>query len=418
MRLLVFEQRYTSPGDPGIARFSILGKFWIRAGHQVSIVTGMVNYISGLKDRAYRGRLLVRERAADGYTVLRAFDAGLGYRRFAGRLLSYVTFLVFAFIAALKSPKPHIIVVSSPPLFIGIVAQAVSLLRRVPLVLDIRDPWPAAAVELGFVRSRLLIAASRRLERSLYGRAQLIVANSPGLVRLIADSGHGDGRPVAVVPNPVDFGFLRPSAATSLRREMGWQDRFVVLYAGAHSAIYDFDTLLAVAGRLANRRSFLFVLAGDGRQKPHVAQKVRREQLDNVTLLPPLSKTEALGLAAAADVCVAAVKPARFLRYTYITKIFDYMAARRPSVLAIEGVTAHMVTEDARCGICTAPGDDEAMARAIEELHDDPERATRLGENGYRYARSNLAAGKLAEKYLRILASVAESAHFRQSVSP
>ena len=129
MRILIFEQRYTPPTEPGIARFGMFSKYWAHEGHKVTIISGMVNYISGRKPEEYQGRLFVKEKESENVNVIRVFDSFPGYRTFLGRLLSYFVFIKFAFWAALFVRKPDIIVASSPPIFVGILGYVISAHR-------------------------------------------------------------------------------------------------------------------------------------------------------------------------------------------------------------------------------------------------------------------------------------------------
>ena len=89
MNILIFEQRYTSEKDPGIARFNIFAKYWARNGHTVTVVSGMINYVSGHKPDKYKGKIFFSERINKGITVLRVFDTVISYGTFLVRMFSY-----------------------------------------------------------------------------------------------------------------------------------------------------------------------------------------------------------------------------------------------------------------------------------------------------------------------------------------
>jgi len=403
MKILVFEQRYTRQDEAGIARFNLLSRYWDRAGHKVTIISGMVNYVSGEKPAKYRGKLFVKENESENVTVVRAFDSAFGYRTFLGRLMSYFTFMCSAFWAGIFVGKPDVIIASSPPIFVGPAAYAVSFFRRVPFVFEVRDLWPDVAVKLGFLKSKLLIRLSYALERFLYARTRFIVVNSPGLKEFLIKEKKMSGQKIGVVPNPIDFDLTNTSQNPSVREEMGWNDRFVVIYSGALSAVYDFDTLFEAAKKLSKKPTFLFALVGDGRQRSFLEKRIRSENISNISLLPPVSKSRVANLISAADVCIAPLKDMRLLRYVYATKLFDYMAAKKPIVLAMEGTSADLVCKEARCGICISPGDRDGLEKAILELFNSPSRRQALGKNGYYFAQENFSASILASRYLDLL---------------
>ena len=111
---------------------------------------------------------------------------------------------------------------------------------------------------------------------------------------------------------------------------------------------------------------------------------------------------------AAANACIAILKPLEEYKTTYPNKVFDYMAAGRPIVLAIDGVIRQVV-EAAGCGTFVRPGDAAAMAEAIRGLAANPARAQEMGLRGQRYVKLHFNREKIAERLLEILRSTASS---------
>lgn len=64
-------------------------------------------------------------------------------------------------------------------------------------------------------------------------------------------------------------------------------------------------------------------------------------------------------------------------------KMFEYMAAGIP-VIASDFPLWRGIMESAECGVCVDPLDPRAIARAIDDLLADPDRAMKMGENGRR----------------------------------
>src|SRR3989344_166685 len=185
MRILIFEQRYTSPKEAGIGRFYYLAEEWARAGHEIIIVAGMINYISGKKIDKYKRKLLVKEKEADNFYILRVFDSSIGYRNFLGRLWSYISYLISAFFAGIFCPA-DVVIASSPPIFVGFLGWLASFLKGSRFIFEVRDLWPDEPIELGFLKNKILIDFSLRLEKFLYRRSAAIVANSPGIKEYIS----------------------------------------------------------------------------------------------------------------------------------------------------------------------------------------------------------------------------------------
>jgi glycosyltransferase involved in cell wall biosynthesis len=98
---------------------------------------------------------------------------------------------------------------------------------------------------------------------------------------------------------------------------------------------------------------------------------------------------------AAADACLAILKPLKLYATVYPNKVFDYMAAGRPVLLAIDGVI-RTVIEDAKAGLFVQPGDPVALAQAVRQLAADPAAAKNMGAAGRAYLEQNFARSKSA----------------------
>lgn len=170
----------------------------------------------------------------------------------------------------------------------------------------------------------------------------------------------------------------------AVRREYGLDGRFVVLYAGAHGPANDLGIVLQAADRLRDRKDIAFILVGDGKEKQNLMRQAQEMALPNVYFIPAQPKSRMPELLAAADAGLAILKDVPVFATTYPNKVFDYMAAGRPTVLAIDGVIREVV-EAAEGGVFVPPGDPDALAEAVSDLADDRGRCRRLGRSARAY---------------------------------
>jgi glycosyltransferase involved in cell wall biosynthesis len=266
---------------------------------------------------------------------------------------------------------------------------------------EVRDLWPKFAIAVGVLKNRLLIRLSLWLEGFLYRRADQVVVNSPGYVAHVKERG---ARRVELVPNGSNPEMFDPAdKGATFRGRHGLGDAFVVLYAGAHGMSNGLDLALDAAGILAaSRPEVRLVFLGDGKEKNALQKEAQSLGLVNVLFLPPAPKNEMAESLAGADACLAILKPLEEYKTTYPNKVFDYMAAGRPVVLAIDGVIREVV-EAAECGIFALPGDPAALAVAIGELVQDRPRSRRMGLAGRKYLEENFNRDQIAGKLLAIL---------------
>jgi glycosyltransferase involved in cell wall biosynthesis len=243
------------------------------------------------------------------------------------------------------------------------------------------------------------------LERFLYRQAGRIIVNSPGFIEHVRQRG---ARQIEVIPNGADWRMFDPlesGAAFRQRYLPVLHDKYVVLYAGAHGMSNDLGVLLEAAQILQGRQDVAFVLLGDGKEKPTLQAQAMKMHLDNVLFLPPVPKTEIPEALAAADACVAILKPVPLYGTVYPNKVFDYMAAGRPVVLAIDGVIREVI-ESAEAGIWVPPGDPSSLARAIGTLADNPHAGRQMGLKGRRYLEANFDRAALARQLGELFESI------------
>ena len=127
--------------------------------------------------------------------------------------------------------------------------------------------------------------------------------------------------------------------------------------------------------------------------------------LRNVIFIPSVPKDEMSGALAAADACIAILKPIEMYKTVYPNKVFDYMAAGRPVILAIDGVIRDVV-ELAQSGVVVPPGDAESLGNAIRLLAGDREQGLILGRNGRRYVETHFDRAVVAEQLNILLESI------------
>ena len=401
MHILLIHQAFAALDEAGGTRHHELALSLVQRGHRVTVIASPVSYMSGTQTG--KPHWIVKEQNG-GVTILRTYTYPAFHRSFVHRVLSFLSFMVSSFWAGLAVRQVDLVWGTSPPIFQGITAWALARLKGVPFLFEVRDLWPAFAVAMGVLRSRLLIRASLWLEGFLYRRADRVVVNSPGYIEHV--KAHG-ARRVELIPNGADPAMFDPcSTGTEFRQEHGLEGKFLVVYAGAHGLSNDLGVVLRAAQQLKDQAGICFVLVGDGKEKPGLEAQALQMGLKNLIFLPPVPKNGMCQVLGAADACIAILKPIELYKTTYPNKVFDYMAAGRPVVLAIDGVIRQVI-EAAGAGIFAGPGDPAAMAQAILRLAEDHAQGgdwgQKMGLAGRAYIEKNLSRARSAEMLAGLL---------------
>jgi len=336
-------------------------------------------------------------------TILRASVYSAHHKSFFHRVIAFVSFMASSFWLGLGVKDVDLVWGTSPPVFQGVTAWALAHLKGAKFLFEVRDLWPQFAIAVGVLTNPTLIRLSEWLERFLYRHADRVMVNSPGYREHVHVRG---AKRVELIPNGSDPSMFDPADdGNTFRQSHKLGDKFVGLYAGAHGISNDLGVVLETAKMLQYVTvisDIQFVLLGDGKEKANLQAQADEMGLTNVTFIPSVPKSEIPGALAAADACIAILKPLEEYKTTYPNKVFDYMAAGRPVALAIDGVIREVV-EAAGCGIFAEPGNPSALAEAIRLLAADKERARRMGMKGRAYLEEHFSRAAIGEKLLNLL---------------
>lgn len=411
MKILVLHQYYGMPGRSCGSRFNEFARLWSEAGHHVTVVAGSIQHSTGKVPDQYRGRWTTHEK--DGSVdVWRCYVPEVYGRSYLGRAWGFFAFMFSAATAALRAGSPDVVIATSPPIVVAVPGWLVARLRGARLIFEIRDLWPESAVTTGVLREKALLTRFLyRLERWACRAADRVNVLTPAFREDLLHRGLAPGEKILLVPNGADLDLFSPGPReNAVRRELGWGDRFVVLYAGAHGRANALGQLVDAAERLRDRPDILIATVGDGPERAAHERSARAKGLSNIMFCGEQPKSRMPEFLNACDVGAAVLQDNPTFLTVYPNKVFDYMACGRPTLLAIDGVAREMVCTQARAGVFVAPEDGQAIAEAIRRLADDPAGRAEMGRNGRAWVEANAARTALAERYLEAMNDLIGSA--------
>lgn len=374
------------------------------AGHEITVVTGMPNYPTGVIPPNYRGRLRMVE-TVEGIRVIRTWVFATPNRGFVRRLMNHGSFAVSSLSATRMLGHVDVFFVESPPLFVGFAALALRRLKRAPYVFNVSDIWPQSAVELGALRNPVVIRAAEWLEMHLYRKAARISVVTPGMVSRLARRGVPEGK-LFLLTNGVDTTMYRPAPPDAdLAQRLGLDGRKVFLYAGTHGMAQGLDVVLTAA-RQTRDPDVLYVLAGDGAEKDALVARARNENIANVRFLPNQPRDAMPGLLNLAYATIVPLKKLDLFKSALPSKMFESMATAKPIVASVEGEAARLV-ESADAGVVVPPEDPSALSQEVQRLASDPVLARRLGEHGRAYVSKHFDREAIARRFIELLREAA-----------
>lgn len=371
MRVLYFHQHFSTPkGSTGIRSYEMARRL-IKAGHGVTMVCGSYGGgNTGLESSFRRGR---REGVVDGISIIE-FD--LAYSNRDGFLKRSLMFLLFALrsIWVAMTRQYDVVFATTTPLTAGIPGIFARWLRGKAFVFEVRDLWPELPRAMGVIKNPVVLWLMSVLEWCSYHSAHRLVALAPGMAEGIESRGIPKER-IAMIPNGCDFDIF--ADATNPWRPGGVAEAdFLAIFTGTHGVANGLGAVLDVAAELKSRGrdDIKLALVGDGKLKPELVDRARREGLSNVVFHDPVDKQRLAGLMAGADVGlqILANVPA-FYFGTSPNKFFDYISAGLPVINNYPGWLERLL-EESGAGVAVPPDNAGAFADALIDLADHRDR--------------------------------------------
>ena len=408
MRILLIHQYFLEKDDGGGSRFNTMTEAWESSGHEITVLAGMVHYATGKKRPKYIGKYTNVEQYSNGIEVIRSHVSSAYNINFIGRLWAYFSFVFSSIYSGIFKAKGKydIIIVTSPPLFVGITALVLSWFKRCPFVFEVRDLWPESAIDTGVLSNGLIIKLAYWFEKLMYRKAALINVLTPAFRDKLINEKEVPKEKVIFIPNAADFiiseELLKDFDFRSFRTELGWDDKFIITYVGAHGVANHLIQLIDAADELQDTKAH-FVLIGAGMKRQELINEVERRSLKNIEFINSVPKQEVFKYILASNMGASVLKKVDTFKTIYSNKTFDYMACQRPVFLMIDGVSRELV-EEADCGVYVEPENISECVAVVKKLITFPERdLEKMGRNGYNFAKEHFDRSKLANQYMDYL---------------
>ncbi|MCC6193917.1 MAG: glycosyltransferase family 4 protein, partial [Burkholderiales bacterium] len=307
MRILFLSDNFPPESNAPATRLHEHAVRWVRAGHEVTVITCAPNFPEGKLYAGYRNAWRQVE-TIDGIRVVRVKTYITANEGFLRRTLDYMSFMAMAFGIGLTERRPDVVVATSPQFFCAIAGWALSVAKWRPFVFELRDLWPASIVAVGAMGRSPAIRLLERIELFLYRRAAAVVSVTESFRDDLVARGIARDK-IYVVINGVDLDRYEPRPRDpALEREFALEGKFVAGYMGTHGLAHALPKVLEAAERLRHRADIAFFFAGAGAQRDAVERIVTERGLANVRLIPRQPKERMPALWSACDVAIVPLR--------------------------------------------------------------------------------------------------------------
>lgn len=409
MRILIYSYNY-HPEPIGIAPLMTeLAEGLVNRGHEVRVVTAMPNYPERRIYPEYQGKWYLNE-DRNGVKIQRSLVYIRPEPSLLDRVLLDGSFVVNSFPQALTGWRPQVILATVPPLPVCIPATLLGRITGCPVILNIQDIQHEAAVHVGLLKNKKVIRAFTELEKFACHSADKISVIAEGFVENLLGKSVPEEK-IALIPNWVDTNFIKPlpKEENKFRTQHHLNGKFVVLYSGNIALTQDLPTAIKAAGRLSHISDIAFVVVGEEKAISRVREYCEMFGADNVTLLPFQSRETLPEMLGGIDVGLVLQKH-NVIGFNMPSKIPVLLASGRAIVGSVPATgTAAKAIKNSEGGIVVPPEDPEALANAILDLYNNPEKTEALGRQGREYAIAHYAFEETLNKYEALFEEVIAS---------
>ena len=403
MNILILVRSYPPVTTSAARLYSELSESLAEMGHNVTVVTShpAEDDILIEEHKWYDTKLSEK---INGVNVLRVPSLAFLSKIPGGKPCR---FLFSCFLFALRgffTNSPDIILVYSPPIFMGVSGYIFSKLKKSKFVFNLQDIHPKVLFDTGVVKSSIFKKMLSKMEEISYRKACSFIVYSNGNSAYLYE--RGVERDIFIIPNWVDIPTTVLSDGKHLfPGEKRVDGKFVVSYAGSMQQAQGLEVVVETADALRQHDGIVFMMAGEGSSKPILKSLIADRKLENFLLSPVMPKERYFQFLNACDVCLVTLN-ADVPLHTVPGKLSEIMACGKPIIAAVNGRgDAAGIVKEARCGLCVEPGNAEAFSQAVLTLYRDEGLRKEMGENGRRFAEKNFSRTVCTKQYEEVLLS-------------
>ena len=341
---------------------------WIDKGYKVTVITCFPNYPKGKVFGGYTNKLYQKENI-DGITVIRVWSYITENKGFVKRIIDYISYALTSFLFGLFI-KTDLIIATSPQFFTAISGRMLSIFKRIPWVMEVRDLWPDSIAAVGSMnKSSKPFKILKKIEHYLYLSASKIIVVTDSFKKYLIEKHQINQDKVGVFKNGVlvsNFKKPKPNDVLTLKESLGLKNKIIISYLGTHGLAHGLKFILESISKISNPDlHFLFI--GDGAEKENLIKYSKTLHSKNFTFLKSVTKSEIPLYIEISDFSLVNLKKSGEFKNVIPSKIFENIAMYKPILLGVEGESKELI-DDYEVGVCFEPENKESFLNAIKDI--------------------------------------------------
>lgn len=379
MRILFLTDNFPPEVNAPASRTYDHAKEWVKAGHDVTVITCFPNFPKGKIYDGYKNKLYQKE-MMDGIEVIRVWSYIAANKGFFKRTLDFISYSVTSFFAGL-SVRADVIIATSPQFFTALSGRTLAFFKRKPWIMEVRDLWPESIKTVGAMKDNLFIRYFEWQEMRCYKSAKKIVVVTDSFKKTLVERGV-DGDKIAVVKNGADRVLFAPQPKDlTLMEEMGLKGKKIIGYIGTHGMAHKLDFIMDCAKNMSGKNDYHFLFIGSGAERDTLLAKQKAENVTNVTLLDSVPKHQVNRYISILDLALINLRKSDLFKTVIPSKIFENACMQIPIIMGVEG-EAQEIVESYGAGLCFEPENEKDFVNKLDKLLSDKDFYVSCQEGG------------------------------------
>ncbi len=403
MKILIVSQHFP-PEKGAVRRIFEFARYFVSKGHDVSVLTAMPNYPDGIVPEAYRGRFYINEKL-DGVNIHRSYVLPAANSAPGKRMIGFIVFMFTSLINSFRiRDNFDVVLATAPPVTTPVIGWILSKIYRSKLIIEIRDLQPESSEDFGNLNRSFLTRALKKLMHWFYRKADKVVSVTDGITDYLGTIGIPKER-VTTIKSGVSDEFINADS-NGIRTTFGWEEKFLVLYAGTLGWAHSLETIIEAARKLTDQPDIQFVFVGGGQKRDALEGMVRDYGLRNVAFIGTQPLEDIPYFLKASDVLVESLREVPITKGTFPCKLFEYMASGRPIVFGAREGEAIDELEKAGGALSFSADDAGKLSELIMSLKTGQIDGKKLGQKYHQHALQYHRREIWAERYTSLIETV------------
>ena len=405
MNVLIIAQYYPPETGALASRWGDFSKILANQNHDVTVLCESPHYPNQSYFAGYKNSFYSIDQKKSNLKIIRTKAYASNRKTTIKKLTHYLVFMFSAILNIGKVKNYDLLIISSPPLFTGLIGLFIKKKYKKNFWLDLRDLWPDSALELNQLKNGKLFNFGKLLEKKIYQNAEGFIFPVPSFRGYLSNfSTKISNKPMIHLMNGVSKDFIQDA----MNLEVNNNNKFTVLYSGNMGLAQDLKTIIYCAKILENYEIY-FQFIGDGVSKSEIIELARpyKKKIDFIESMP---RKKLITWIKNSSVCLVPLKKKKLFYNALPSKMFEYMACQKPVIVGVKGDAAKLV-QSSKCGIEVEPENPKELSEAILKYFHNYEKINQHGKNGLSYITKNLTKEVLISNLMKKIEGSFENNH-------